>query len=233
MKMENMLKYQEIDGKIKKIVYTLNHSDECLKGKKLGLFLKNSEEQLKKMDKRSEELTALINKLKASYQQSIKDFDELENGVGHAIDKDELNYLSKKLNDVSKSIVAIDKDINVALKEMNDISKRYDELRGKVPTARSQYMECKEKFETLKKQREPEVSALRAELQQLEKEIDAKNLEVYQKLRKQNIYPVLVPLVGDKKCGGCQMEVSIGATGKLDENSFVVCENCQRLIYKK
>ena len=233
MKMENMLKYQEIDGKIKKIIYGLNHSDESLRGKKLGQFLKESEEQLKKMDRRAEELTSLVNKLKTTYQQSIKDFDELENGVGNAIDKDELNYLSKKLTDVSRSIATIEKDVNAAIKEMDDISKRYDELRGKVPTARSQYMECKEKFEALKKQREPEVSALRAELQTVEKEVDAKTLEIYQKLRKQGIYPVLVPLVGANKCGGCQMEVSIGATGKLDENSFVVCENCQRLIYKK
>ena len=232
MKMESMLKYQEIDGQIKKIVYNLNHSEECLRGKKLGQFLKESEESLKKMDKRSEELTALINKLKTSYQQSTKDFDELENGVGHAIDKEELNYLSKKLAEVSKSIATIEKDINVAIREMDDISKRYDELRGKVPTARSQYMECKEKFEKLKKEHEPEVSALRAELQALEKDLDAKILEGYQKLRKQGIYPVIVPLVGGNKCGGCQMEVSIGATGKLDEKSFVVCENCQRLIYK-
>lgn len=232
MKMENMLKYQEIDGQIKKIVYKLNHSEECVRGKKLGLFLKESEEKLKKMDRRAEELTALIQKLKAAYQQSIKDFDDMEKGVEQAIDKEELNYLSKKLNEVQKSLSSIEKDINGAVKEMEDISRRYDDLRGKVPSAKAQYKECRGKFDEMKKQVEPEVSALKAQLQALEKEIEPKVLENYQKLRSQNIYPVIVPLVGGNKCGGCQMEVSIGATGKLDSSGFVVCENCQRLIYK-
>ena len=233
--MEQMLKYQEIDGKIKKIVYTLNHSDESVKGKKLGLFLKKAEENLKKMDRRSEELNSGVKKLKELYAQSIKDFDELEAGVEHAIDKNELNYISKKLADVSKNMAAIEKEISSVLREIDEIGKSYDDLKRKVPDARTQYKECRSKFEEKKKECEPEVTALKTELAQLEKEISDKNpklIEIYQKLRGQNIFPVLVPLVGGNKCSGCQMEVSIGATSKLDEKGFVICENCQRLIYK-
>ena len=137
--MEQMLKYQEIDGKIKKIVYTLNHSDESVKGKKLGLFLKKAEENLKKMDRRSEELNSGVKKLKELYAQSIKDFDELEAGVEHAIDKNELNYISKKLADVSKNMAAIEKEISSVLREIDEIGKSYDDLKRKVPESTLSY----------------------------------------------------------------------------------------------
>ena len=232
MKMESMLRYQQIDGQIKSIISRLNGSDECIRGKKLGQFLKESEEKLKKMNKRAEELNASVARLKNVYAQSVKDFDEMEKGVEAAIDREELNYLTKKLSETTKSLGAIEKELNAAVREMEDITKRYDELRGKVPTAQSQYKDCRGKFEKMKKDCEPEVSRLRSQLQALEKEIPPEIMEKYQKLRGQKIYPVIVPLAGGNKCGGCQMEVSIGAKGKLDEKGFVDCENCQRLIYK-
>jgi len=232
MKMEKMLKYQEIDGQLKKLAASLNQSEESVKGKKLSAFLKEAEEKLKKMDRRADELNTYIQKLKANYQQSTKNFHELEEGVEHAIDKEELNYLSKKLADVSKTLANIEKELANALKEMEDIAKRYDEIRAKVPSARAQYKECRAKFDIKKKELEPQVSALKEQLAVLEKEIDKKVMEAYQKLRGQNIYPVIVPLVGSN-CGGCQMDLSIGEVGKLEANGFVVCENCHRLIYKK
>ncbi len=232
MKIENMLEYQKIDGKIKEIISRLNNSDESINGRKLGLFLKESEEKLRKMNKRAEELSSSVQRLKNLYAQSTKDFDEMEKGVEAAIDREELNYLTKKLSETTKSLGTIEKELNAAIREMNDIIKRYDELRDKVPVAQKQYKEYRSKFENMKKDCEPEVSQLKNKLQELEKDISPEMLEKYQKMRGQKIYPVIVPLAGGNKCGGCQMEVSIGAKGKLDEKGFVVCENCQRLIYK-
>ena len=42
MKYENLLKYQEVDGQLKKLVFEINQSEESVKGKKLGVFLKES-----------------------------------------------------------------------------------------------------------------------------------------------------------------------------------------------
>ena len=39
MKMESMLRYQQIDGQIKSIISRLNGSDECIRGKKLKDYL--------------------------------------------------------------------------------------------------------------------------------------------------------------------------------------------------
>ena len=118
MKMESMLRYQQIDGQIKSIISRLNGSDECIRGKKLGQFLKESEEKLKKMNKRAEELNASVARLKNVYAQSVKDFDEMEKGVEAAIDREELNYLTKKLSETTKSLGAIEKELNAAVREM-------------------------------------------------------------------------------------------------------------------
>ena len=117
-------------------------------------------------------------------------------------------------------------------KEMGDISTRYDDLRAKVPSAKAQYKECRAKFDQLKKDKEPQISALKQQLAELEKQIDQKMMAEYQKVRGQNIYPVLVPLAGNN-CGGCRMDLSIGEIGKLNEQGYAVCENCHRFIYKK
>ena len=114
MKNENLLKYQEVDGQLKKLIVDINQCEESVKGKKLGLFLKDSEEKIKKMDKRAEELNSLIQKLKANYKQSVEKLVELEEGVGQAIDKDELNYVSKKLAELTKTIAGIEKELSNA-----------------------------------------------------------------------------------------------------------------------
>ena len=232
MKIESLLKYQEIDGQLKKIVSAINQSEESVKGKKLGAFLKESEEKIKKMDKRADELNVLIEKLKESYKQSTEKLIELEEGVGQAIDKNELNYVAKKLAELTKTIAGIEKELANAVKEMGDISTRYDDLRSKVPSAKAQYKECRAKFDQIKKDQEPQISALKQQLAELEKDIDPKMMESYQKVRGQNIYPVLVPLSGNN-CGGCRMDLSIGEIGKLNEQGYAVCENCHRFIYKK
>ena len=231
MKKENLLKYQEIDGQLKKLVTEINQSEESVKGKKLGVFLKESEEKIKKMDKRADELNSLIQKLKANYQQSNEKFAELEEGVEQAIDKDELNYVAKKLAELTKTIAGIEKELANAIKEMGDIAKRYDDLRAKVPSAKAQYKECREKFEQRKKDSEPQIAALKQQLAELEKDVDQKVFAEYQKLRGQNIYPVIVPLEGNN-CGGCRMDLSIGEIGKIESQGYVVCENCHRIIYK-
>ena len=231
MKNENLLKYQEVDGQLKKLIVDINQCEESVKGKKLGLFLKDSEEKIKKMDKRAEELNSLIQKLKANYKQSVEKLVELEEGVGQAIDKDELNYVSKKLAELTKTIAGIEKELSNAVREMGDISKRYDEIRSKVPSAKAEYKKCREMFEQRKKDSEPQVSALKQQLAELEKGIDPKMLAEYQKLRGQNIYPVFVPLSGNN-CGGCRMDLSIGEVGKIEAQGYVVCENCHRIIYK-
>ena len=232
MKIESLLKYQEVDGQLKKLVSDINQSEESVKGKKLGAFLKESEDKIKKMDKRADELNALIEKLKANYKQSTEKLVELEEGVGQAIDKDELNYVAKKLAELTKTIAGIEKDLANAIKEMGDISTRYDDLRAKVPSAKAQYKECRAKFDQLKKDKEPQISALKQQLAELEKDIDSKMMEAYQKVRGQNIYPVVVPLVGNN-CGGCRMDLSIGEVGKIESQGYAVCENCHRFIYKK
>ena len=155
----------------------------------------------------------------------------MEEGVEQAIDKDELNYVAKKLAELTKTIANIEKELASAIKEMGDIAKRYDDLRAKVPSAKAQYKECREKFEQRKKESEPQVSALKQQLAELEKGIDPKVLAEYQKLRGQNIYPVFVPLSGNN-CGGCRMDLSIGEVGKIEAQGYVVCENCHRIIYK-
>ena len=66
--------------------------------------------------------------------------------------------------------------------------------------------------------------------QEIAKTIDPKLMEQYTKRRKDNIFPVMVP-VRDSSCGGCHMELPVSMMNKLKEDGILSCEHCRRIIY--
>ena len=56
-------------------------------------------------------------------------------------------------------------------------------------------------------------------------------MEAYIKRRKENVFPVVVPLTGNS-CGGCHVELPYANITKLNEEGLLSCEHCRRLIYK-
>ena len=60
---ENLLKYQEIDGKIRQIEKELNDSENKKRGRHLSSYLRDAEHSVKKMESRSKEINIMLNGL--------------------------------------------------------------------------------------------------------------------------------------------------------------------------
>ena len=74
-------------------------------------------------------------------------------------------------------------------------------------------------------------SEIAGKLKELSKSIDSNIMQVYQKRRNENVFPVLVPLNGNS-CGGCHMELPFANITKLNEEGVITCEHCRRIVYK-
>jgi len=229
---EKILKYQEIDGKVRQIEKQLNESENKKRGRQFSAYLKDAETAFKKMEQRSKELNIMLNSLTQSFDEKTKLVSEYEKNIDTSRDLDEINYLRKKIDDLGKVLIGIDKDVKAIMQEIDEISKQYDSYRDKYPVARKQYLECKEKYEKERAEREPELNEFQKELKKIEKTLDAEMFDTYEKLKGQGIYPPFVPLVGSNQCGGCQMEIPSGIVANIDQNGYIKCDNCRRIVYK-
>ena len=74
-------------------------------------------------------------------------------------------------------------------------------------------------------------------LKSIANEIDSSIMDAYQKKRKENIFPVVVSLMEEGKdnyfCGGCRTQLSFASISKINNDGYVNCDHCHRIIYKK
>ena len=85
----------------------------------------------------------------------------------------------------------------------------------------------------MRKEREPEVSALQRKKAEIEKHLSPEILTIYKELKAQNVPRPFVPLEEPNRCGGCRMDLPVGKLSALSEKGYIRCENCHRIIYKQ
>ncbi len=230
---DNILEYQKLDADARTIEVELSNTEERKKTRYCLQFLKDSEEKLKKMEQEAAELNAKYISFCELYEKNAALIAEYTLLVDKTIDDSELNYLSKKYADLSRTISGIERDVKNIVAEAEKINKQFEDYRAKLPSAKKQYAEAKDAFEELRKRREPEIIEIQRKKAELEKSIDSQILNVYKDLKKQEVkYPYLVKLEGTNRCGGCRMEMPMEKLSDLDKKGFIKCESCHRIIYK-
>lgn len=229
---ENLLKYQEIDGKIRQIEKELNDSENKKRGRHLSSYLRDAENSVKKMESRSKEINIMLNALLQSFQEKVKLVDEYEKNVETSLDLGEINYLRKKADDLTRALQGVESEVSALLREIAEISAQYDDFRNRYPAAKKQYEECRAAYEKETRERRPEAQKLMGELKTLENGIDKPVLERYKTIKGQGIFPPLVKLI-ENRCGGCQMEIPSGILSGIEEKGYIRCDNCHRIVYKK
>ncbi len=230
---DNILQYQKLDADARTIELELSNTEERKKTRYCLQFLKDSEEKLKKMEQEAAELNAKYISFYELYEKNAKLIAEYTAMVDKSIDDNELNYLSKKYADLSRTISVLERDVKNIVAEAEKVNSQFIEYRAKLPSAKKQYAEAKQAFEELRKQREPEIIEIQRKKAELEKRIDSQIFDVYKELKKQNVkYPYLVELEGNNRCGGCRMEMPMEKLSNIDKKGFIKCESCHRIIYK-
>ncbi|MCM1043553.1 MAG: C4-type zinc ribbon domain-containing protein [Corallococcus sp.] len=232
--MEKILEYQKIDGELRRIKRDLEKNEVRMRGKKLNAMRQEMEDTVVKLEAKASELKTTLAGLDKLSEDISASIEEYQHAVKDIEDIDELNYLKKKIATQSDALANAERDCKNIIRDCDEISKKYAEVSGKLPRIVSEYAKCNEEFTKVTAEVEPQIRELRKKQNDLEKQLDGdKYLELYKKVRSQNIYPVFVGLMEPSRCGGCRMDISGASLGRLAEKGFTRCEHCGRIICKQ
>ena len=77
-----------------------------------------------------------------------------------------------------------------------------------------------------------EIKKLEDELAVLAKDVPKDTLAKYTAKRKEKLFPVVCE-VSSNRCPQCGMELSIAEQAKLSDGTFIECDSCRRILFKR
>ena len=229
---EELLNYQEVDKKLKKIEQDIALSDDRKKAILAKNYIVESEELAAKIDSKAIELINLFNKMQENYKTHIETVKEYEALAESLTDSQEISYLNKKVSQEFASVKVIEDDISVLKTDIENTNKAFNDFKKKFIAAKADYTKYKDDFDKFKESKASEIKEIEEELLKLSKKMEKPLIDKYNKKRTDNIFPVVVSLQGANMCGGCNTELPLNALNKFKTEQFIECENCRRIIIK-
>ena len=228
--LNELLEYQKEDALLRKIEQEIGASEERKKYVQAKKFIESAREKLDAQEKRAIELKNLCAELSARSEEIIhalgeySDLDEMIEGGG------DVSFYKKNAQALSDKLRAIKAELNKLISDVNAITEEYKKLKEQTIVMQKQYKEYKEKYDAVKASRSEEVEEINRKLSEIGKKIPADTLERYKTKRKERIFPILVPLNGDRCV--CGMDFPLAQQGRLAGGNVIECEHCRRFVYK-
>ena len=228
--MKTMLQYQKLDIELKKIQRAVNNSQEKEIMNKMISYVKDAQNVSNVIENKASKVVNDYFSLKKSYEVNTKKVEKLTAELPK--NEEELKQTYAQINSLSSELFMIERNLNILIGKAKDLLKEFEVTKNNVIKARSKHKTSKENYEKLIRDNEPKINEIKAQMKAMEKSIDASLLEKYKSMKNDNIFPVYVPLLDDKACYGCRMEVASSKLNKLSVEPFITCEHCGRLIYR-
>ncbi len=229
-----LLQYQEVDGKLREIEVSLSQSEERKKAAAAQSVLKSANENIARLDARAKDLAAKFNSLAKLYEQLKETEAEYENVVETCEDLDEINYIKKKAHELSEEVKNLSDNIESVSKEIKAVLEEFAKLRADTKKANAAYKEFAPKYAELKASKEGETGEIKSKLAAIEKKIDPEIMSAYKRHRQEKMFPIvyLADISGKSAhCGRCGNELPIADAENLKKGEIVECESCHRLLY--
>ena len=228
--LNELLEYQRTDAELRKIEQELGSGEERKKFVQAKKFIESAREKLEAQEKRASELSNLKESLSARSEELTKalaeyaDLDEMIEGGG------DVSFYKKNAQALADKLRALKADLNRLVADVESAISEYKKLKEQTLVMQKQYREYSEKFKEIKASRAQEVDEITKKLNAIAKKIPSDMLEKYQAKRKEKIFPVLVPLNGDRCI--CGMDFPLAQQGMLAGGNVIECEHCRRFVYK-
>lgn len=117
---------------------------------------------------------------------------------------------------------------------MEEAAKEYAAAKKQTIAMQRQYKEYREKYNDIKKEYAAEVESVESELKKLGEKVPKDTLAKYTAKRKEKLYPVVCEVKAkDNRCPQCGMELSIAEQSKLESGSFIECDSCRRILFRR
>jgi len=187
---------------------------------------------VKQLANDAEMLLANFDLVSKNLAENLKKLEEYEKGAKSSTDEEvvtnDMTFVSGLLSKVSgyESQLA-----DIANRSAN-IKSVYEKAVVSAKKAAEVTAIASKKYETETKEIAPKLAAIDAELKKLAAAVDAGLFEKYKQARKQSQKgDVVVPITGNC-CGGCRFELPSSLIHTIASRGYIVCEECNKIIYK-
>jgi len=227
--MKTVLKIQELERQIKKLSASVNNSRENAMYDKLKESRKAVRDNLNNIEHNAGVLAKQFDQINQRYEQlsakseitsKLKPEVAGINNISNIVE--DANYLTSELAKLEQKMRELNKNVNELVVAYN---RSYAELK----TMTNQQNALKNEIQAKEANILPQKAEIEAQIKALESKADKAIYDKYKSMRKDNIFPVFVPL-RNNCCGGCLMEQSLHFVEKLKKNGMLACENCGRVI---
>lgn len=231
MEITKILEYQTLDSELFKIEKQLRENKNKQQANQMHENIKNAQLKSIKLEDKAGSLLAEIDKVKKQFKIQEDKMNEFMSKDLTKLSKEELDKLSILKDKLSQNLNILDKNLTSLAESVNAVLSDFNKTIKVFNSSKEQFAKCKAEYDNDVKKVEGVKNEISNKLKALAKNIDNKIMEAYLKRRKENIFPVVVPLKGNL-CGGCHMELPYATISMLDSEGILTCEHCRRIIYK-
>ena len=232
MDLKNILDYQALDSELFKIERELRENQNKKTASTMHESMKEAQGRSIKLEEKAGSLLAEIEKVKNQFKLQQDKMDEFMSKDLEKLSKEELEKLSSLKDKLAQNLVILERNLTSLAENVNAVLSDFNKTIKTFNSCKEQYAKNKSAYEQDLKAVESQKSEITKKLETLSKGIEPRILEAYQKRRKENIFPVVVPL-NNNSCGGCHIELPYANISKLQDEGILTCEHCHRLIYLK
>ena len=148
---DELLKYQEADGKLRAIEQEIAATDERKKYMAARKFLEKAPEKLEALDAKASELKHIFELLEKKYAEiadTIKDYENLDEMVDEQ--GGEISFYKKNASQIADNLRALKGEINKLVSQIEAASSEYAAAKKQTIAMQKQYKEYKVKYSEIK-----------------------------------------------------------------------------------
>lgn len=227
--MNEILKYQDIDMKIKKLEGEIMLSDERKNATNMQNYLRDCQSKICELNEKCESTHKTYTDLKKVYGDMVSKLQSISSSIDTASGK-KLEGISELIQGITSNLSKLDREIAIVAKQVSTLSNEYENIMKNARTAKKNLETYKEGYLKIKDKKEPEIIALKKELALQEKKVDKVLLAKYLAKHNEKSLPVFV-CETNGRCDGCRMEIAGRNMSKLRADKYLECENCGRIIF--
>ncbi len=230
-----LLQYQQVDEKLLAIEKEVTASQQRKNYITTKNFLTQAPEKLAAYENKAQRMEKQVEALEASYNElaeTIEDFNNIDELIEEGAD---ISFYKKNVLQIMDSLRSIKNEIASLQKSIQAIGQEYQEFKKKTIQMQNLFNnDYQPTYKAYKAAKTEEMNAIKAQLDEIAKNIDPAPMKKYLEKRSERIFPVLCPirvLNKEPRCSKCGMGFPISSLEKIKSGGVVECDNCHRILY--
>lgn len=233
MELSSMLAYQAIDKDLAKLESEFSKT-ECVRDYTTGKkAMQTATAQVVQQEAAAADLVKQMEAMIAEYDALEKELKESEDALPEVEDLAGADFFSRNVQKLLQQLKTLSAEITRISNRIVELNQAHANTMAAGKAAKQKVAASKDAYNAELAKVMPAVEELKAKLAEAAKSCTEHFLSEYRRIKKIDPrMPVVVPLSGFN-CGGCFMEMSGDALSGFGNESYVVCPNCGRFVYKQ